>query len=294
MKTIGMGKTLKNISVAIILGGSLFFTPDVSANDMSAENVIRELNEARIFAGLPPLVKNEKLSRAAEEKIQDMVTNDYFEHTSPGGIEPWYWLSRNGYAYTRAGENLAMNFKTATAQQSAWMKSPTHRKNILNPGFQEIGVAVGYGMISGRVTTIAVQEFGARKDFPAFAQENGSEMKNIKKTFISGGNFSGEQKAGLTLSAYGPGASYAGRVGDAFSVISDSGWTTAFAWAVLCAMGAASAYLAFDIHRIRKNIKIAEKMSHWKIYHSGDGRSIWLSENFTVRPINFGFKNHYP
>lgn len=41
------------------------------------------------------------------------------------------------------------------------MNSPGHRENILKPGYQEIGVAAGYGMFEGKQTWLAVQEFGA-------------------------------------------------------------------------------------------------------------------------------------
>jgi hypothetical protein len=43
------------------------------------------------------------------------------------------------------------------------MKSEKHRQNILNPDYKEIGVAVKQGMINGRITTVTVQMFGARK-----------------------------------------------------------------------------------------------------------------------------------
>jgi hypothetical protein len=58
-----------------------------------------------------------------------------------------------------------MGFSEASEQQSAWMNSPEHRKNILNANYQEIGVAVKNGMLEGQLTTLTVQEFGSRADF---------------------------------------------------------------------------------------------------------------------------------
>jgi hypothetical protein len=50
------------------------------------------------------------------------------------------------------------------------MASPTHKQNILNERFQEIGVAVGSGKIHGATTTVIVQIFGKPKT--AFAGES--------------------------------------------------------------------------------------------------------------------------
>ena len=89
-----------------------------------------------------------------------MIKNDYFAHTSPQGISPWYWYDKDNYDYKYAGENLAINFLKAEDQQKAWMDSPTHRKNIFNPNYQEIGVAVAAGEINNQTAIITVQEFG--------------------------------------------------------------------------------------------------------------------------------------
>ena len=80
--------------------------------------------------------------------------------TRPAGKDPWYWIKQSGYAYKAAGENLAINFTDAKEQQSAWMKSQTHRDNILNAQYQETGVAVIEGKIKGKNALVTVQLFG--------------------------------------------------------------------------------------------------------------------------------------
>lgn len=133
----------------------------VLASQITVDNIIKYVNESRESQGLYPLSENEKLNEAAQKKLNDMIENKYFSHTSPAGVEPWHWFSETGYDYKYAGENLAINFETAEAQHKAWMKSPTHRKNILNTDYREIGVAVGAGEIGGETAIITVQEFGA-------------------------------------------------------------------------------------------------------------------------------------
>ncbi len=130
------------------------------ASGITPSAVIDLTNRARTEKGLPELRENPKLSQAAKMKAEDMIKNDYFAHTSPSGLNPWHWLKQAGYAYKAAGENLAINFTDPKEQQSAWMKSETHRANILNSKYQEIGVAVVEGKIDGERSLVTVQVFG--------------------------------------------------------------------------------------------------------------------------------------
>ena len=132
---------------------------------ITSEKVVELANAERSSQNLPALAVNNLLVKAAEDKLADMLKNNYFEHTSPAGLTPWHWLEKNNYEYKYAGENLAMNFLSAENQNKVWMESRTHRDNILNKHYQEIGVAVGQGVINGRETIVTVQEFGARADF---------------------------------------------------------------------------------------------------------------------------------
>lgn len=127
---------------------------------VTSEKLIEMANEERIASGLKPLKINYKLSQAAEEKAQDMLINAYFAHTSPSGTTPWYWLEKNNYNYTAAGENLAKDFTESEYVHKAWMKSPSHKANIMNENYQEIGIAVVEGEINGKRTLLAVQFFG--------------------------------------------------------------------------------------------------------------------------------------
>lgn len=135
------------------------------ASLITPEKVVELANVERVSRSLPELVMNGALAKAAQDKLADMLKKNYFEHTSPAGLTPWHWLEKNNYEYKYAGENLAMNFLSAENQNKAWMESRTHRGNILNTHYQEIGVAVGQGTINGRETIVTVQEFGARADF---------------------------------------------------------------------------------------------------------------------------------
>lgn len=156
----------------------------VFAGEINVESVLKLTNTARESWGLAGLVQNEKLMSAAEEKLNNMIENNYFAHTSPSGFAPWHWFEKAGYNYQYAGENLAINFLTAENQHKAWMESPTHRKNILNPNYREIGIAIGAGEIDGEMSIVTVQEFGAQigaADAPGGKNFSSGEDKNLLK-----------------------------------------------------------------------------------------------------------------
>ncbi len=131
------------------------------ASSISIDQVIEETNQERAKLGLVSLKYNEQLSEASLAKAQDMFSNQYWAHISPSGKEPWYFIKQAHYYYKVAGENLARDFDTTATMVDAWMNSPTHRANIVNPRYRDIGVAVVDGHLFGVETTLVVQMFGA-------------------------------------------------------------------------------------------------------------------------------------
>lgn len=136
----------------------------VRAADMTASSILDLVNADRTSSGLKPLKLNDQLTAAAEAKLADMLKRGYFSHTSPKGDTPWHWIKLAGYDYQYAGENLAINYSSAQAQHAAWMKSPTHRANILNAKYQETGIAVKSGKLNGATVTITVEFFGGPRN----------------------------------------------------------------------------------------------------------------------------------
>ncbi len=152
------------ISFQILLGFTSKTFPRVLgfAANISPSEVIRLTNEKRAQNGLSPVAENSALSAAAIAKGQDMLSKDYWAHFAPDGTSPWSFFIKFGYKYKYAGENLARDFSSASGAVEGWMNSPTHRENILNPNYKEIGIGVVEGDLSGADTTIVVQFFGSR------------------------------------------------------------------------------------------------------------------------------------
>ncbi len=133
---------------------------------LSIEGVLLYTNKNRIDNKIPnELVLNKKLNNSAAIKLQDMFTNEYFEHVSPKGVSVGDLAQNVNYNYITIGENLALgNFKDDQTLVDAWMASPGHRANILSNKYTEIGIATGYGSYKGQNTWLAVQHFGTPKE----------------------------------------------------------------------------------------------------------------------------------
>ncbi|NCO12532.1 MAG: hypothetical protein GW754_02100 [Candidatus Pacebacteria bacterium] len=130
------------------------------ASNITISQIIEGTNKERVSQGLVALTYNTSLSEAATGKARDMFTDQYWAHTSPGGKEPWDFIKSVNYNYKVAGENLARDFDSTTPMITAWMNSPTHKANIMNPRYRDIGLAVVDGKLNGVETTLVVQIFG--------------------------------------------------------------------------------------------------------------------------------------
>src|SRR3989344_3891663 len=128
-------------------------------------------NADRVAAGKTQLAVSPLLEEAARRKAEDMAAKGYFAHVSPEGLTPWYWMYVVGYNFTYAGENLAVNFIDSEDVEGAWMNSPSHRSNIVNNYFTEIGIAAIPGTWNGAPTIFVVQMFGTPLSSPRVAGE---------------------------------------------------------------------------------------------------------------------------
>lgn len=117
-------------------------------------------NEERVEGSLGTLKRNALLDEAARMKAEHMAKNQYFAHYSPDGVSPWFWFGRTNYNFVHAGENLAIHFTDSGEVVKAWMESPTHRANIMNGNYAEIGVGTAEGTYEGFATVYVVQLFG--------------------------------------------------------------------------------------------------------------------------------------
>ncbi len=155
-------KNTKKIVACIIVIEAIFFIAPKLFTDFQPATILVGIlnnltNKERRAENIPELTVNPVLSTAAELKVNDMIKNNYFAHTSRDGLTPWHWLDLVGYKYDYAGENLAVNFTETADITAAWMKSPTHRTNIEKSQYTEMGSAIATGTYKGREAVFVVQ-----------------------------------------------------------------------------------------------------------------------------------------
>ncbi|MBI2636404.1 CAP domain-containing protein [Candidatus Peregrinibacteria bacterium] len=123
-------------------------------------DVLSIVNQERQKRGIATLTRNPILERSAQIHANDMAKRNFFSHIAPDGTDLEDRIRATGYFVKPCncsvsfpyGENIAKGQKNAKDVMSAWMRSSTHRENILNGKFKEFGLGYSGG--------IWVQNFG--------------------------------------------------------------------------------------------------------------------------------------
>lgn len=152
---LGLGMFVASLA---LLQHTLFTGTDILAR-VYPQALFSLANESR-GKTVGDLAWSDMLAQAAQAKANDMAEKGYFAHTSPEGKTPWSFISHVGYDYRYAGENLAVNFSDSKDVNSAWLRSPSHRANILNDKFTEVGIATARGIYKEKEAVFVVQMFG--------------------------------------------------------------------------------------------------------------------------------------
>jgi uncharacterized protein YkwD len=128
-----------------------------------AAEMLARVNEVRGGAGLPPLVASPLLDRISQEHAEDMLVRSYSGHGTPEGLSPSERARADGYR-SGIGENIVEQRFSPQEALDAWLGSPGHRRNILDPGCREMGLGLalggGYDAAPGGYRVVWVQSFG--------------------------------------------------------------------------------------------------------------------------------------
>jgi uncharacterized protein YkwD len=127
-----------------------FDTPAVKDSALVSQKALALVNAARAkarkcgrsaFNAVAPLTLSAGLNRAALLHSQDMASKDFFEHEGSDGSKVGDRVTRVGYTWRTAGENIAIGAQTPEAVVQGWLDSPGHCANLMSPGFTEMGIA---------------------------------------------------------------------------------------------------------------------------------------------------------
>lgn len=126
----------------LIYAGQKVYIPEASPLQAFETECIRLINIERTNRGLSALQTNWELCRVARYKSQDMVLNNYFNHTSPTYGSPFTMMQSFGLKFSAGAENIAYGQRTAQEAVNGWMNSAGHRANILSQAYTHTGVGV--------------------------------------------------------------------------------------------------------------------------------------------------------
>ena len=121
--------------------------PTQRAKRQWRREILERVNRFRAQYKLAPLTLNDRLNRAAQSHSDDMARRDYFAHVSPEGETVGRRATRAGYRWRTVLENLAAGQDSPRGAVEGWIRSPSHRKAMLDPGVRDAGV--GYRFLSG-------------------------------------------------------------------------------------------------------------------------------------------------
>jgi len=117
----------------------------INVLDSAEQKILELMNAKRTEAGLQPLTMDNTLVQVARYKSNNMIQNNFFDHTNPDGTKWTNWLQAIGYKYTTTGENIAYNTSDPVELFNQWWNSPGHRANMMNASYTKVGMGVIYG-----------------------------------------------------------------------------------------------------------------------------------------------------
>jgi hypothetical protein len=93
------------------------------------------------FGAAPPLRWSPVLERVASAHARDMAERGTMTHVGRDGSMPQQRITRAGYKWSAAGENVAAGQRDAESVVRSWLSSPGHCANLMSGDYTEMAVA---------------------------------------------------------------------------------------------------------------------------------------------------------
>lgn len=119
-----------------------------------AWQILAMANQARVAAGTGPLTWDPALAAAARKHCLRMAAEGPLAHRYGGELDLTERAGLAGAHFSLIEENVALA-PTPAAIHQAWMTSPEHRSNLLNPQVDSVGIAV----VAARGVLYAVADY---------------------------------------------------------------------------------------------------------------------------------------
>ena len=117
----------------------VFVEPSTMAKGRS--EILARVNSLRLSQKIQGVSPDTALDAIAQAYAERMAKEGFFAHVAPDGSDLRSRLTKGGYLFSAAGENLGSSSGPLAAHFGI-EHSPGHRKNLLEPGFQSLGVGI--------------------------------------------------------------------------------------------------------------------------------------------------------
>jgi uncharacterized protein YkwD len=101
------------------------------------------------------MLLHELRSYSADRRVEVTIAHHWADRLEGAGCLRLKLVGRNGQ-----GHRVRSDAFQSLKQPDAWLNSPEHRFNILDHGFQDIGIAVEVGSLNGTPTILVASEYG--------------------------------------------------------------------------------------------------------------------------------------
>ncbi|MGR3758684.1 CAP domain-containing protein [Roseobacteraceae bacterium NS-SX3] len=125
----------------------LLWAVQAHAADVDRNAALGRINGLRAGSGLPALAYSAELEQAARAHAADMAGKGFFSHTGSNGSSLGTRLTRLGYGWCAAAENIAKGQPGLAEAMASWQASRGHRKNMLSREVTEFAIARSGGNI---------------------------------------------------------------------------------------------------------------------------------------------------
>ena len=104
-----------------------------------AAQAIINVNVKRKQANVTNLLADPALNRISRARAEDLVKLGELSHITPTYGTTEELFGKFDYSWTAYGENIGAGFTDALEITNAWLESPAHKENLLNPVFTHMG-----------------------------------------------------------------------------------------------------------------------------------------------------------
>lgn len=177
VRVFGLNKSMRYrralfVIVAMVWGGQVNSVPAQMSGSVAEQYLFAQVNAERAQRGLPELQWDAALYRAAQTHAREMAARASISHQYPGEPELAVRGRQAGARFSIIAENVA-EAPTAVRIHDAWMNSPGHRANILQPKLDSVGISV----VQRDGQLYAVQDFGRSVDRLSFDEQESTVAK---------------------------------------------------------------------------------------------------------------------